>query len=170
MLFLPPSRTSRSFSFPFFLSCLISPLLKKILGYIFLRYKGFGVELFIFEDRVPEMPMFTHSVTNSFVQNFPFFFNSVLFPSVFSSPNVFSSSSFLLYTVHLPLVSLSLSRIHERTIMLRFLKSSQTWGFCMDFLNNWEGGMIFYQVFLLPPLRNCKRLREFEENKSEAKL
>ncbi len=44
------------------------------------------------------------------------------------------------------------------------LGSSQTWGFCMDFLNHCEGGMVFYQVFLLYPLpRNCKRLLEFEE-------
>jgi hypothetical protein len=40
----------------------------------------------------------------------------------------------------------------------------------MDFLSYREGGMVFYQVFLLSPLRvqklncrNCKRLREFEE-------
>jgi hypothetical protein len=36
----------------------------------------------------------------------------------------------------------------------------------MDFLNHKEGGMVFYQVFLLSPLqcelRNCKRLRESE--------
>jgi hypothetical protein len=31
----------------------------------------------------------------------------------------------------------------------------------MDFINHREGGMVFYQVFLL--YRNCKRLREFEE-------
>jgi hypothetical protein len=41
----------------------------------------------------------------------------------------------------------------------------------MDFLSHREGGVVFYQVFLLSPLqysetlycRNCKRLREFEE-------
>jgi hypothetical protein len=37
----------------------------------------------------------------------------------------------------------------------------------MDFLNYREGGVIFYQFFLLSPLQcncsNCKRLREFEE-------
>jgi hypothetical protein len=33
----------------------------------------------------------------------------------------------------------------------------------MDFLNHREGGMVFYQVFLPSPYRNCKRLREFEE-------
>jgi hypothetical protein len=40
----------------------------------------------------------------------------------------------------------------------------------MDFLNHREGGMVFYQVFLLSPsqctITNCgnsKRLREFEE-------
>jgi hypothetical protein len=40
----------------------------------------------------------------------------------------------------------------------------------MDFLNQREGGVVFYQVILLSPLqctltqcRNCKRLREFEE-------
>ncbi len=35
------------------------------------------------------------------------------------------------------------------------LESSQTWGFCMDFLNHREEGMVFYQVFLLSPLQ-CK--------------
>ncbi len=49
------------------------------------------------------------------------------------------------------------------------LESSQTWSFCMNFLHHREGGMVFYQVFLLSPLqctvtsRNCKRLREFGE-------
>jgi hypothetical protein len=40
----------------------------------------------------------------------------------------------------------------------------------MDFLNHGDGGVVFFQVFLLFPLlcrvthyRNCKRLREFEE-------
>jgi hypothetical protein len=40
----------------------------------------------------------------------------------------------------------------------------------MDFLNHKEGGVVFYQIYLLSPLqctvtyhRNCKRLREFEE-------
>jgi hypothetical protein len=40
----------------------------------------------------------------------------------------------------------------------------------MDFLNQKEGCMVFYQVFLLSPLqctvthyKNCKRLREFED-------
>ncbi len=41
----------------------------------------------------------------------------------------------------------------------------------MDFLNHREGGTVFYQVFLVSPLRctvtelyrNCKRLHEFEE-------
>jgi hypothetical protein len=40
----------------------------------------------------------------------------------------------------------------------------------MDFFNQREGGVVFYQVFLLSPLqctvmlyRICKRLREFEE-------
>jgi hypothetical protein len=33
------------------------------------------------------------------------------------------------------------------------LESSQTWGFCMDFLNHREGGMVFfYQVFPLSTL------------------
>ncbi len=43
----------------------------------------------------------------------------------------------------------------------------------MDFLNHREGGLVFYQVFFLSPLqcivthyRNCKRLREFEGEKS----
>jgi hypothetical protein len=42
--------------------------------------------------------------------------------------------------------------------------------FLIGFLNHREGGMVFYQIFLLSPLqcavaecRNCKRLREFEE-------
>ncbi len=39
----------------------------------------------------------------------------------------------------------------------------------MDFLNYREGGMVFYQVFLLLLYRNCKRLREFEETESQAK-
>ncbi len=50
------------------------------------------------------------------------------------------------------------------------LESSQTWGFCMDFLNHREGGVVLYEFFLLSPLqctathyRNCKRLRKFEE-------
>jgi hypothetical protein len=30
---------------------------------------------------------------------------------------------------------------------------SQTWGFCMDFLNHREGGIIIYQVFFLPLLQ-----------------
>ena len=78
------------------------------------------------------------------------------------------------------------SRIHERTISLRFLEwsqtssrffghnleSSQTWGFCMDFLYHREGGMVFTSVFPpfsftvysnVPVYRSCKRLREFEE-------
>jgi hypothetical protein len=33
----------------------------------------------------------------------------------------------------------------------------------MDFLTIGTGGYGFYQVFLLFPLRKCKRLREFEE-------
>jgi hypothetical protein len=40
----------------------------------------------------------------------------------------------------------------------------------MDFLNHREGDVVFFQVFLLSllkctltHLRNCKRLREFEE-------
>ncbi len=33
------------------------------------------------------------------------------------------------------------------------LGSSQTWGFCMEFLNQSEGGMVLYQVFLLSPLQ-----------------
>jgi hypothetical protein len=42
----------------------------------------------------------------------------------------------------------------------------------MDFLNHREEGMVFYQVFLLSFLqatvsyRNCKRLREFGENRN----
>jgi hypothetical protein len=33
----------------------------------------------------------------------------------------------------------------------------------MDFLIHREGGMVFYQVFLLSPFQKCKRLLEFEE-------
>jgi hypothetical protein len=33
----------------------------------------------------------------------------------------------------------------------------------MDFLNQIEGGLVFYPVSLLLNCRNCKRLREFEE-------
>jgi hypothetical protein len=33
------------------------------------------------------------------------------------------------------------------------IESSQTLGFCMDFLNYRKGGMIFYQVFLLFALK-----------------
>ncbi len=33
------------------------------------------------------------------------------------------------------------------------LESSQTSGFCTDFLNHREGGMVFYQVFLLSHLQ-----------------
>jgi hypothetical protein len=39
-------------------------------------------------------------------------------------------------------------------------ESSQTWGFCMDFLNHKGRGM-WFSSFLL--YRNCKRLREFEK-------
>jgi hypothetical protein len=35
----------------------------------------------------------------------------------------------------------------------------------MDFLNQTEGGMVFFQF----PVRNCKRLREFEEIDSQNK-
>ncbi len=34
------------------------------------------------------------------------------------------------------------------------LKNSQTWGFCMDFLNHRVGGIVFNQVFLLSPLQS----------------
>jgi hypothetical protein len=47
----------------------------------------------------------------------------------------------------------------------------------MDFLNHREGGVVFYQVFLLSPLkctvthfRNLKRLREFQEIDSQDKV
>ncbi len=33
------------------------------------------------------------------------------------------------------------------------LESSQTWGFCMDFLNQREEGIVYEQVFLLSPLQ-----------------
>ncbi len=32
------------------------------------------------------------------------------------------------------------------------LESSETWGFCMDFLNQKVGGIVFYQVFFFSPL------------------
>ncbi len=56
------------------------------------------------------------------------------------------------------------------TILWRFLghnlERSQTWDFCMHFLNHREGGMVFYQVLLLSPYSHFtveirKRLREF---------
>ncbi len=31
------------------------------------------------------------------------------------------------------------------------LESSQTWCFCMDFPNHWEGDIVFHQAFLLSP-------------------
>jgi hypothetical protein len=43
----------------------------------------------------------------------------------------------------------------------------------MDFLNHREGaqgGIVFYQVFLLSLYRNCKRLREFKEINLKEKL
>jgi hypothetical protein len=39
----------------------------------------------------------------------------------------------------------------------------------MDSLNYREGGVVFYQVFLLFLYRNCKRLREFEEIEMSSK-
>jgi hypothetical protein len=50
------------------------------------------------------------------------------------------------------------SRIHERTNIFEVFRhnneSSQTCGFCKDFLNHLgEGGVVFYQVFLLSPLQ-----------------
>ena len=44
----------------------------------------------------------------------------------------------------------SRSRIHEHTIILRVLRLEVSG---MDFLNRREGGMGFYQVFLLSPLQ-----------------
>ncbi len=41
--------------------------------------------------------------------------------------------------------------------------------FCMDFLNNREGGLIFYDFSYFFLYRNCKRLREFEEIKIASK-
>jgi hypothetical protein len=62
------------------------------------------------------------------------------------------------------------SQIHEGTISLRclgiILRVLRLEVSGMDFLNHEEGGMIFYQVFLLSSLlnyKNCKRLRELEE-------
>ncbi len=44
------------------------------------------------------------------------------------------------------------------------LESSQTWGFCIDFLNQREGGVWFsIRIFSFLIYRNCKRFREFEE-------
>jgi hypothetical protein len=45
------------------------------------------------------------------------------------------------------------SRIHELEVSGHNLESFQTLSFCMDFLNHMEGGMVFYQVFLLSPLQ-----------------
>jgi hypothetical protein len=49
---------------------------------------------------------------------------------------------------------------------------SQTWGFCMDFLNHRKGVKVFYQVFLLSPLkctvteletvRGCMSLKKYK--------
>ena len=46
----------------------------------------------------------------------------------------------------------------------------------MDFFDHRDGGVVLYKFFLLSPLqctathyRNCKRLREFEEYKSQCK-
>ncbi len=51
------------------------------------------------------------------------------------------------YTVNIS----SWSRIHERQISLRFLeiilRVSQTWSFCLDFLNHRGGGMVFFIRF-----------------------
>jgi hypothetical protein len=62
------------------------------------------------------------------------------------------------------------SRIHERTISLRFLGKILRFLRLEVFMDFLEGGAAFYQAFLLSPLQcivthliNCKRLREFEE-------
>jgi hypothetical protein len=54
----------------------------------------------------------------------------------------------------------------------RNLESSQTWGYCVDFLNHREGVVFLFQFFPLSPLQcrvmhywNWKRLCEFEEVK-----
>jgi len=52
----------------------------------------------------------------------------------------------------------------------RNLESSLTSGFCMDFLNQREGGIVFcirVSSFLL--YRNCKRLRDLKKLKSQGK-
>jgi hypothetical protein len=49
------------------------------------------------------------------------------------------------------------------------LESSQTCGFCTDFLNHREGGVVFLLSTLqykVTHYRNCKRLPEFEEIKA----
>jgi hypothetical protein len=43
--------------------------------------------------------------------------------------------------------------INGIAVAVHNLESSQTWGFYMDFLNHREGGMVFYQFFLLSPLQ-----------------
>jgi hypothetical protein len=63
---------------------------------------------------------------------------------------------------------LFLKRIHELTISFGFLvtiyESSQTFGFCMNFLNYREGGMVLYIWF--PPFSfsvqslNCRNRKE----------
>jgi hypothetical protein len=49
------------------------------------------------------------------------------------------------------------SRIHKMYNFVEVsghnLESPQTLGFCMDFLNHGEGGIVFYQAFLLSPLQ-----------------
>ncbi len=46
------------------------------------------------------------------------------------------------------------SRIHEFVeVSGQNLESSQSWGFCVDFLIYREEGMVFYEVFLLSPLQ-----------------
>jgi hypothetical protein len=40
----------------------------------------------------------------------------------------------------------------------------------MDFLNHREGGIVFYQVFLLSPLQKLKRLRGIEEIEISSKV
>jgi len=55
----------------------------------------------------------------------------------------------------------SRSRIHEPTLFVEVsghnLESSQTWGFCMDFLKHREGG-----ISLNKYVRGCVRLKKYK--------
>jgi hypothetical protein len=61
----------------------------------------------------------------------------------------------LLDTILLLMTVKEKNRTHESTISLRFLEIILRFlrlEVCIGFLNHREGGMVFYQVFLLSPL------------------